>query len=117
MTVTPSNATGPVLVSAVIPCLNEEKTIGICVEKAFRSFVELGVRGEVVVADNGSTDRSIEVAQALGARVVSEETKGYGAALRRGITESLGEIIVIGDADDSYDWAAIAPYVRKIEEG
>ena len=117
MTVTQSDATGPVVVSAVIPCLNEEKTIGICVKKAFSSFAELGVRGEVVVADNGSTDHSIEVARALGARVVSEEAKGYGAALRRGITESLGEIIVIGDADDSYDWAAIAPYVRKIQEG
>jgi glycosyltransferase involved in cell wall biosynthesis len=106
-----------VVVSAVIPCLNEEKTIGICVEKAFRSFAELGVRGEVVVADNGSTDRSIEVASSFGARVVSVRIKGYGAALRGGITAARGQIIVMADADDSYDWAAIAPFVRKIGEG
>jgi glycosyltransferase involved in cell wall biosynthesis len=107
----------PIVVSAVIPCLNEAKTIGIVVEKAFRSFAELGVRGEVVVSDNGSTDGSQEIATRMGARVVSESIKGYGAALQRGITEARGEIIVMGDADDSYDWAAIAPFVRKIREG
>ena len=106
-----------VAVSAVIPCLNEERTLGLCIEKALLSFAELGVVGEVVVADNGSTDRSIEIALQLGARVVHERRKGYGAALYRGITESRGEIIVMADADDSYDWAAIAPLVRKIGEG
>lgn len=105
------------VVSAVIPCLNEEQTIAICIQKAFRSFAELGVRGEVVVADNGSTDRSVEIAQQLGARVVYERRKGYGAALMRGISESTGDIIVMADADDSYDWSAIAPFVRKVQEG
>lgn len=104
-------------VSVVIPCLNEEKTLGRCIDKAFSSFAELGVHGEVIVADNGSTDRSIDVAAAHGARVVVESNKGYGAALKRGISEAAGEIIVMGDADDSYDWAQIAPFVRKIDEG
>src|SRR6266702_134779 len=114
--VTPAPA-HTVAVSAVIPCLNEEQTLAICIEKALRSFAELGVDGEVIVADNGSTDRSVEIARALGARVVHERRKGYGAALLRGICESAGEIIVMADADDSYDWAAIAPLVRKVREG
>jgi glycosyltransferase involved in cell wall biosynthesis len=104
-------------VSAVIPCLNEERTLGLCIEKAILSFAELGMEGEVVVADNGSTDRSVEIALQLGARVVHERRKGYGAALFRGIAESRGEIIVIADADDSYDWSAIAPLVRKVADG
>jgi glycosyltransferase involved in cell wall biosynthesis len=114
--VTPAAARA-VAVSAVIPCLNEEQTLATCIEKALRSFAELGVEGEVIVADNGSTDRSVEIALALGARVVHERRKGYGAALLRGIFESGGEIIVMADADESYDWAAIAPFVRKVREG
>jgi len=106
-----------VAVSAVIPCLNEERTLGLCIRKALLSFAELGVEGEVVVADNGSTDRSVEIAVELGARVVHERRKGYGAALFRGITESRGRVIVMADADDSYDWSAIAPLVRKVNEG
>ena len=105
------------LVSAVIPCLNEERTLPLCISKAQESFRRMGIAGEVVVADNGSTDRSTEVAAAMGARVVLETRKGYGAALRRGILESRGSIIVMGDADDSYDWSAIEPFVRKVEEG
>jgi glycosyltransferase involved in cell wall biosynthesis len=107
----------PIEVSAVIPCLNEERTIGSCIKKAFRSFAELGVRGEVVVADNGSTDGSVETARNMGARIVFERRKGYGAALFLGIAESRGEIIVMADADDSYDWGAIAPLVLKVREG
>jgi glycosyltransferase involved in cell wall biosynthesis len=104
-------------VSAVIPCLNEEQTLGVCIEKAFRGFAELGIRGEVVVADNGSTDNSVQIARRLGARVIHERRKGYGAALLRGIAEARGEIIIMADADDSYDWTAVAPFVRKIREG
>jgi glycosyltransferase involved in cell wall biosynthesis len=104
-------------VSAVIPCLNEERTIAACIGKAFLSFEQLGIIGEVVVADNGSTDRSMEIAIVHGARVVVEPTKGYGAALRRGISEARGEIIVMADADESYDWSAIAPFIRKVQEG
>ena len=106
-----------IAVSAVIPCLNEEQTLAICIQKAFKAFRELGVAGEVIVADNGSTDRSVEIATSLGARVVHERRKGYGAALLRGIHESRGEIILMADADDSYDWSAIAPFVRKVREG
>ncbi len=110
-------ASGRVRVSAVIPCLNEEQTIGLCIEKAFRSFAELGLRGEVVVADNGSTDRSAEIARRLGARIVHERRRGYGAALFAGISQASGEIIVMADADDSYDWSSIGPFVQKIREG
>ncbi len=106
-----------VAVSAVIPCLNEERTLGLCIDKAMRSFAELGVEGEVVVADNGSTDRSVEIALQHGARVVHERRKGYGAALSLGIAQARGEIIVMADADESYDWGAIAPLVRKVREG
>jgi len=113
----PSTHPTQVEVSAVIPCLNEELTLGLCIEKAFRGFAELGVRGEVVVADNGSTDKSVQIAQQLGARVIHERRKGYGAALLRGIAEARGEIVVMADADDSYDWTAVAPFVRKVREG
>lgn len=106
-----------IYVTAVMPCLNEAKTIGICVEKAMRCFAQLGIRGEVVVADNGSTDQSAQIAESLGARVVSERRKGYGAALMRGIESAHGRIIVMADADDSYDWSSIGDFVRKIEEG
>jgi hypothetical protein len=104
-------------VSAVIPCLDEERTIGLCVEKALRGLAELGLPGEVIVVDNGSTDRSAEIARELGARVVHHPVRGYGAALQAGIEASRGRIVVMGDADDSYDWTAIAPFVRKLEEG
>ncbi|MGQ0834041.1 MAG: glycosyltransferase family 2 protein [Gammaproteobacteria bacterium] len=104
-------------VSAVIPCLNEAETIGICVEKALASFASLGVRGEVVVVDNGSIDESVRIAETSGARVLREPRKGYGAALARGISEAKGEIVVMADGDDSYDWSAIAPFISKIREG
>ncbi len=110
-------AESPVVVSAVIPCLNEERTLARCIRKAFASFAELHVRGEVVVSDNGSTDGSIEIAAQEGARVVHEPRRGYGATLLRGIAAARGDIIVMADADDSYDWAAIPQFVRKIREG
>jgi glycosyltransferase involved in cell wall biosynthesis len=104
-------------VTAVMPCLNEEKTLGLCIEKAQRAFRERGIVGEVVVADNGSSDRSVEVARAFGARVVLESRKGYGAALMAGIKAARGRVVVMADADDSYDWAALGDFVKKIEEG
>ncbi len=75
-------------ISAIIPCLNEEETIGICIEKAIKAFKELGVDGEVVVGDNGSTDRSAEIALELGARVAHQPEPGYGAALQAAIEAS-----------------------------
>jgi glycosyltransferase involved in cell wall biosynthesis len=100
-----------------MPCLNEEKTIGMCIEKAQRAFRTMGIIGEVVVADNGSTDNSVGVAERLGARVVHEPRMGYGSALIAGIRASKGCVVVMADADDSYDWTSIGEYVKKIEEG
>ena len=100
-----------------MPCLNEERTLGLCIEKAQRAFREMGIVGEVVVADNGSTDRSVTIAESLGARVVREARKGYGAALMAGIGAARGKIVVMADADDSYDWAALGDFVAKVEEG
>jgi hypothetical protein len=104
-------------VSAVMPCLNEEKTVGLCVEKALNSFTQSGIDGEVIVADNGSMDRSVEIALSKGARVVLQSVRGYGAALSKGISAARGDIIVIADADDSYDWSAAGQFVSKIDEG
>ncbi len=112
-----SNVAARVYVSAVMPCLNEEKTIGLCIEKAQRAFREMGVVGEVVVADNGSTDDSVAIAESLGARVAREARKGYGSALMAGIAVARGSIVVMADADDSYDWTSLGNFVKKIEEG
>jgi glycosyltransferase involved in cell wall biosynthesis len=76
------------LVSAIIPCLNEERTLGICIRKALDAFARRGIVGEVVVGDNGSTDRSVEIARALGAWVVHQPVKGYGAAISAALAEA-----------------------------
>src|SRR5438067_1756976 len=110
-------ASDPVELTVVMPCLNEEKTVGTCVAKAVRTMRELGVVGEVVVVDNGSTDRSIAVAEAAGARVVSHHLKGYGNALRRGFAEAKGTFIVMGDADDSYDFTDLGRFLEKLRGG
>lgn len=104
-------------VSALIPCLNEEETLGLCIAKARDCFLRLGINGEIVVADNGSTDRSVEIAESLGARVVHQPKRGYGAALMAGIDAARGEFIIMGDADDSYDWSAMDPFIAKLGEG
>lgn len=104
-------------VSVVIPCLNEEKTITFCIEKALRAMREAGLRGEVVVSDNGSTDRSIEVSTAAGARVVNCPTRGYGAALQFGFEAARGKYLIMGDADDSYDFLEIPRFVEKLRAG
>ncbi len=103
--------------SVVMPCLNEERTVGVCVEKAVRTMRERSIRGEVVVVDNGSTDRSIEVAEAAGARVVRHSLKGYGNALRRGFDEARGRYILMGDADDSYDFTDLGRFVERLRGG
>jgi glycosyltransferase involved in cell wall biosynthesis len=106
-----------VTVSVVIPCLNEADTVGTCVKKALLAGADLGEKIEVVVADNGSTDASVEIATAAGARVVSVQEKGYGNALMAGISAAHGEYIVMGDADDSYDFLELGKFVRQLQEG
>jgi glycosyltransferase involved in cell wall biosynthesis len=104
-------------VSVVIPCLNEERTLGDCIDKALAAFEAAGIAGEVVVADNGSSDSSVDVAERHGARVVHVPGKGYGNALRKGIEEAHGEFIVLGDADGSHDFSETQRFVSKWREG
>lgn len=104
-------------ISAVIPCLNEEKTLPICIAKIQRKFDELGVIGEVVVGDNGSIDKSVEIASAMGAKVVNQKIRGYGAALKAAIEAAEGNYIIMADADDSYDWSNLEPFVNKLDNG
>jgi hypothetical protein len=103
--------------SIVMPCLNEAETLALCIRKAFDGLRSAGVAGEVIVADNGSTDGSQGIAEAEGARVVLVSAKGYGNALRGGIGAAQGKWIIMGDADDSYDFSAISPFVEKLREG
>lgn len=100
-----------------MPCLNEEPTVGICVKKALSSMRKMGIPGEVIVSDNGSSDNSVRVATSSGARVVHQSIKGYGAALMKGFSEVRGKYIIMGDADDSYDFSNIETFVKKLDEG
>ena len=101
----------------MIPCLNEANSLAFCIDKALAAFRQIGVNGEVVVADNGSTDGSIQVAEEHGARVVHVSARGYGNALRAGIEAARGAFIVMGDADDSYDFSEVPKFVAKWREG
>jgi glycosyltransferase involved in cell wall biosynthesis len=107
---------GPEL-SVVMPCLNEADTLAICIQKAQRSTREAGIDCEIIVADNGSTDGSLRIAEDLGARVVHVAEKGYGSALIGGITASRGRFVLMGDADDSYDFLEIPKFVERLREG
>lgn len=103
--------------SIVMPCLNEAETLAICIEKA-KSFLRIhGVAGEVLIADNGSTDGSQAIAAEHGARVVNVAARGYGAAISGGIESARGRYVVMGDADDSYDFTALLPFLEKLREG
>jgi glycosyltransferase involved in cell wall biosynthesis len=116
---TPTPQPGPaeLEVSIVMPCLNEARTVGTCVGKAVAALEKLGVRGEVVVADNGSTDGSQQIATAKGARVVHVSRRGYGSALQAGIAAARGTYIIMGDADDSYDFSNIEPFITRLRAG
>ncbi|HEX6274006.1 MAG TPA: glycosyltransferase family 2 protein [Polyangiaceae bacterium] len=103
--------------SVVMPCLNESDTIAVCIEKALGALKEAGIRGEIVIADNGSTDGSQEIATRLGARVVPVSERGYGSALMGGIAAARGRYVIMGDADDSYDFREIPRFVEKLREG
>src|SRR5271167_3146445 len=97
-------------ISVVMPCLNEAKTVGGCVDKALLALRALGVRGEVVIADNGSNDGSQQIARDHGGRVVDVARRGYGHALRAGIRAARGRYIIMGDSDDSYDFSQLGPF-------
>lgn len=101
----------------LMPCLNEARTVGLCIQKAMRYLRHSGVSGEVLIADNGSTDGSQGVAESLGARVVHVPERGYGAALRTGIQAARGRYVIMADSDDSYDFSALAPFVAKLRSG
>lgn len=104
-------------ITILMPCLNEEKTIGTCINKAQHFLHNNKIHGEIVIADNGSTDQSVKIAEDLGARVVSIESKGYGSAILGGIDSSRGRYIIMGDSDDSYNFTELMPFVQKLREG
>ena len=107
----------PIEVSVVMPCLNEAETLQVCISKALCCLKENDVSGEVIVADNGSKDGSLKIAESAGARVVLVESKGYGNALMEGIGAARGRFVIMGDADDSYDFSSLMLFIEKLREG
>lgn len=103
--------------SIVMPCLDEADTVATCILKAMHSLEKMGIRGEIIIADNGSRDDSVEIAQSLGARVVHVDEPGYGAALMGGIEAAQGRVILMGDADDSYDFSEAHKFYEQFEDG
>lgn len=103
--------------SIIMPCLNERETIATCIHKAQSFLARSGIKGEIIVADNGSSDGSQEIAAGMGAKVVPVAVKGYGAALIGGIEAAQGRYVVMGDADDSYDFANLGPFVEQLRSG
>ena len=110
-------ADGPLELSIVMPCLNEADTLATCIGKAERALRERGIAGEVIVADNGSTDGSCEIAERLGARLVRVAERGYGSALMGGIAAARGRYVLMADADDSYDFLEAPKFLDKLREG
>ena len=107
----------PPELTVLMPCLNEAKTLGSCIAAAQGFVARSGVRGEVLVADNGSIDGSVEIARASGARVVTVAERGYGAALMRGLDAARGRYVIMGDADESYDFSNLSDYLAKLRDG
>lgn len=103
------------IVSVVMPCLNEEEAIGPCIEKIQRTFVAAGIDGEIVVCDNGSTDASVAIAERMGARVVHQPLRGYGNAYLKGFASARGRYLVMGDADDTYDFTMIPEFLFALD--
>jgi glycosyltransferase involved in cell wall biosynthesis len=106
-----------ITLSILMPCLNEATTLGTCIAKATRYLSRQSFAGEIVVADNGSTDGSQKIAEALGARVVSVSERGYGNALKAGIDAARGKYIIMGDSDDSYDFESLEGFIERLEAG
>jgi len=103
--------------SIVMPCLNEAETLAICIAKAQHSLRALNIPGEVIIADNGSTDGSQMIAAEMGARVIAVEAKGYGNALMGGIASAYGKYIIMGDSDNSYDFSELQPFIEQLQSG
>ena len=101
-------------VTILMPCLNEENTIEICINKALNFLKESNIKGEVLVADNGSTDRTIEIIKNTDARYINVDIKGYGSALINGIRNAKGKYIIMGDSDDSYDFTNLMPFINEL---
>ena len=101
----------------MIPCLNEEEGVGAVVRAAWQGIERLGRSGEVIVVDNGSTDDSVQVAEREGATVVHESQRGYGSAYLAGLAAASGTVIVIGDADGTYDFSNLDPFMAEIDKG
>lgn len=101
----------------LMPCLNEERTILICINKAFDFLEKNNIEGEVIIADNGSTDNSKKIIKSTKARLVNVKEKGYGAALRGGIKNAKGKFVIMGDSDDSYDFANLMPFIEELRNG
>jgi glycosyltransferase involved in cell wall biosynthesis len=110
-------AAGEIEVSIVMPCLNEADTLADCIAKARQALADAGIRGEIIIADNGSTDRSVEIARAAQARVVHVRERGYGSALMGGIAASRGTYVIMGDADSSYDFLEAPRFIATLREG
>ena len=110
-------SSGEIKLTILMPCLNEAETLAACIRKAQASLLSLGVSGEVLIADNGSKDGSQGIAEKLGARVVAVPEKGYGQALRGGVAAARGHWIIMGDADDSYDFSSLGPLLEKLKAG
>ncbi len=108
---------GQIELSVVMPCLNEADTLEVCIKKAQKVFQDMSLQAEVVVADNGSTDGSLAIAERTGARVIHVKEKGYGNALMGGIEAARGKYVIMGDADDSYNFLEIPKFVTKLREG
>ena len=111
------SAAAPLELTILMPCLNEAETLATCIQKAMGYLARSGVAGEVLIADNGSTDGSQEIATRLGARVLPVAERGYGAALIAGIKAAHGRFVIMGDSDDSYDFENLDPFVAKLREG
>lgn len=107
----------PLELTILMPCLNEAETLAVCIRKAQGYLTRSGISGEVLIADNGSTDGSQEIARAHGARVVDVPVRGYGAALGAGIAAARGRFVIMGDADDSYDFSALDAFVAALRQG
>ncbi len=114
---TPATGDGTLELTVLMPCLNEAETVAVCVAKAGRWIEEHGVAGEVVVADNGSTDGSQKLAREAGGRVVQVEARGYGAALAGGIAAARGRFVIMADADDSYDFSRLDAFLDQLRAG